>query len=128
MQEVCKNEIACIIGGFQVANGTTFLQNTNFAITKKGSYLVIFNASSQIPKDIDVTYIIFCNDNPISGAIIQASSPIDHSNSIIFPTSLSIIAYFNEGDKIGIQIDVVSGVITDSINIRNTILNIIKIS
>jgi hypothetical protein len=120
------NNYASVVGSSQIATGTTFLQNTNYNIPTDGAYLIIFNSSSQIPKDMIVTYMLFCNDNPIPGAVAQTTSPIDHSKSIIFPTSFSIIANFKEGDKISVQVEIVSGVMSDSIVIKNTILNIIK--
>lgn len=120
------NNYASIIGSSQIATGTAFLQNTNYNIPEDGAYLIIFNSSSQIPKDMIVTYMLFCNDNPIPGAISQTTSPIDQSKSIIFPTSFSIIVNFKANDKISVQVEIVSGVMSDSINIRNTILNIVK--
>lgn len=111
------------IGGFEIVTSNVYLTSTNFVFGEKGRYLIIFNASTLLPGYMDVTYHFCKNNQQIEGAFISVKS---HHRGI-FPTSLSFVEYFNEGDELDIEIIIVSGMITDTIEIQNTILNIIKI-
>ena len=116
-----------IIGGFQIATGIQFLDYCNFTVSHHGSYLIIFNASSRLPGNMEVTYYICRNGHPIAGAISQCASAIDCQESFIFPNNISIIQHLYKGDEIGVKIMIVSGIESYSIQIGNTILTVQQI-
>jgi hypothetical protein len=116
-----------IIGGFQVAKGTQFLHNCSFTIHKHGTYLIIFNASSSVPGNMEVTYYLCRNMDRIPGATSQCASGITCQQPFIFPSNISIIQHLHKCDVIDVKIMIVSGIESDSIYIVNTILTIQQI-
>jgi len=118
---------ASFTGGFEIATiGNNILSNTAFTAPSNGLYLLLFNTSSTFSQDASITYSFYLNGLEITSTRIQSEtllnqSPASYSFSI--PTSLTTFLTLTSGDKVTVNAQVVN----NTVDISNTILNIIKI-
>jgi len=119
--------MATLIGGYQIASSDIFLKNCTYKIKQTGKYLLIFCASSSLPGDMIATYRIYRNKAPIVGAFSRCASAKTCNFPFIFPTNISIVTRLRKDDILSIKIDILSGILSDSIDIINTIFNIIEL-
>jgi len=116
-----------LIGNSQVVSNDTFLQNTTYKIRATGKYFLIFCCTSSLPGDMTVSYQICRNKAPIEGAFSQCASAQTDRQPFIFPTNISIVTRLLQNDILSIKVKIISGIPSDSIEILNTIFNILEL-